>query len=249
MGFNDYLAVLMFVLGFFLDFVEISVILLPLLIPPLILMGHDPIWLAVLAGDALIVLAFETLADAAASAPERLPGLLRTLGGSVGLPSGICAGQAWECEPNGVPLDKYEQLKTGSLFAAATVIGAEAAGRDGTAWRTLGAKLGEAYQVADDIRDVYADADEPENFYVEKILDGATVEEQLALVQYAASDLERRMNDRVLDLVREADLKPREGALFLEQYRRAFQEYTYVSRDPGAGKKAPVRGKRIRRRQ
>ena len=37
-----------FVLGFCLDFVEISVILLPLLIPPLILMGHDPIWLAVL---------------------------------------------------------------------------------------------------------------------------------------------------------------------------------------------------------
>lgn len=37
-----------FVLGFFLDFVEIAVILLPLLIPPLILMGHDPVWLAVL---------------------------------------------------------------------------------------------------------------------------------------------------------------------------------------------------------
>ena len=34
-----------FVLGFFLDFVEISVILLPVLIPPLILMGIDPIWL------------------------------------------------------------------------------------------------------------------------------------------------------------------------------------------------------------
>ncbi|KPQ08353.1 MAG: TRAP-type mannitol/chloroaromatic compound transport system, large permease component [Rhodobacteraceae bacterium HLUCCA12] len=40
--------VFVFILGFFLDFVEISVILLPLLIPPLILMGHDPIWLAVL---------------------------------------------------------------------------------------------------------------------------------------------------------------------------------------------------------
>ncbi|MFN3276562.1 MAG: TRAP transporter large permease subunit [Paracoccus sp. (in: a-proteobacteria)] len=37
-----------FVLGFFLDFVEIAVILLPLLVPPLIVMGHDPIWLAVL---------------------------------------------------------------------------------------------------------------------------------------------------------------------------------------------------------
>ncbi|WP_026988324.1 TRAP transporter large permease [Fodinicurvata fenggangensis] len=39
---------LVFVLGFFLDFVEISVILLPLLAPPLILLGHDPIWLSVL---------------------------------------------------------------------------------------------------------------------------------------------------------------------------------------------------------
>lgn len=37
-----------FVLGFVLDFVEISVILLPLLVPPLILMGHDPIWLGIL---------------------------------------------------------------------------------------------------------------------------------------------------------------------------------------------------------
>lgn len=39
---------LIFVLGFFLDFVEITVILLPLIAPALILMGHDPMWLAVL---------------------------------------------------------------------------------------------------------------------------------------------------------------------------------------------------------
>ncbi len=39
---------LIFVLGFFLDFVEITVILLPLVAPVLILMGHDPVWLAVL---------------------------------------------------------------------------------------------------------------------------------------------------------------------------------------------------------
>jgi len=37
-----------FVLGFFLDFVEISVIVLPLIAPTLIVMGHDPIWLGVL---------------------------------------------------------------------------------------------------------------------------------------------------------------------------------------------------------
>ena len=39
---------LIFVLGFFLDFVEITVILLPLIAPVLIAMGHDPVWLAIL---------------------------------------------------------------------------------------------------------------------------------------------------------------------------------------------------------
>jgi len=37
-----------FVLGFFLDFVEISIIILPLTVPLLLSMGLDPIWLAVL---------------------------------------------------------------------------------------------------------------------------------------------------------------------------------------------------------
>ncbi|SLN54836.1 Sialic acid TRAP transporter permease protein SiaT [Pseudoruegeria aquimaris] len=39
---------LVFLLGCFLDFVEISVILLPLVAPVLILMGHDPLWLGIL---------------------------------------------------------------------------------------------------------------------------------------------------------------------------------------------------------
>lgn len=40
--------IFIFVLGFFLDFVEISVIVLPLVTPTLIVMGHDPIWLGIL---------------------------------------------------------------------------------------------------------------------------------------------------------------------------------------------------------
>ena len=40
--------IFIFFLGFFLDFVEISVIVLPLVTPTLILLGHDPIWLGVL---------------------------------------------------------------------------------------------------------------------------------------------------------------------------------------------------------
>lgn len=113
--------------------------------------------LAVLAGDALIVLAFRAVTQGAAGCVERLPEVLRWLDESVGPPSGIVAGQAWECEPS-ADLDAYQRAKTGSLFAAATAGGAAAAGADGRLWWALGDYLGLAYQVADDIRDVIADS-------------------------------------------------------------------------------------------
>lgn len=112
--------------------------------------------LAVLAGDALIVLAFQTLGANAARSPQRLAPLLATIAAGVGTPVGIVAGQAWECEPR-VSLVDYQRAKTGALFAAATMAGAQAAGADAQPWRALGERLGEAYQAADDIRDVAGD--------------------------------------------------------------------------------------------
>jgi geranylgeranyl diphosphate synthase type II len=91
--------------------------------------------------------------------PERLASLLLTISRSVGMPNGIIAGQAWECEDE-IDLAQYQQQKTGSLFSAATVAGAAAAGVEPEAWRLLGERLGEAYQVADDIKDMEADEEE-----------------------------------------------------------------------------------------
>lgn len=115
--------------------------------------------LAVLTGDALIVLAFETLAHGCANHPERLAPLTLILAQGVGMPSGIAAGQAWECEPH-VDLRAYQRAKTGALFAAATMAGAAGAGADPKPWRALGERLGEAYQVADDLRDATSSAEE-----------------------------------------------------------------------------------------
>lgn len=112
--------------------------------------------IAVLTGDALIVLGFQHLGASATQSPQRLPRLLATLAAGVGMPFGIAAGQAWECESRTVLRD-YQRAKTGALFAAATAAGAEAAGEDAGRWRALGEWLGEAYQVADDLRDVLAD--------------------------------------------------------------------------------------------
>lgn len=115
--------------------------------------------LAVLAGDALIVLAFENLAEKAADYPKRLVALLKIVSRAVGMPMGICAGQAWECEPRVVVSD-YHRAKTGALFIAACAAGAQAAGADPAPWERVGERLGEAYQVADDLRDALCDAAE-----------------------------------------------------------------------------------------
>jgi len=108
--------------------------------------------LAVLAGDALIVLAFETLAVGCGRAPRHLPGLLRLLARGAGMPGGIVAGQGWESE-TAIDLATYHCAKTSSLFQTAAAAGALCAGADPRAWGVFGERLGDAYQAADDIRD------------------------------------------------------------------------------------------------
>ena len=90
---------------------------------------------------------------------SRLGLLTMIVSRSVGLPHGIVAGQAWECESD-IDVAHYHRAKTGALFAAATMAGAAAAGADINPWRPVGELIGEAYQTADDIRDAIADADE-----------------------------------------------------------------------------------------
>ncbi len=114
--------------------------------------------LAVLAGDALVVLAFAVLGRGAVRQPQVLPAMMQALSARVGTPTGVIGGQAWECE-DWVALPDYQRAKTGSLFAAATEMGAMSAGDDPLRWRALGECLGEAYQVADDIRDVAGDVE------------------------------------------------------------------------------------------
>ncbi|WP_300584343.1 polyprenyl synthetase family protein [Marivita sp.] len=114
--------------------------------------------LAVLTGDSLIILAFEVLAMAAEHSPDRAVRLIRILSRQSGMPFGICAGQGWESEAK-IDLSAYHQSKTGALFIAATQMGAIAAGQDEEPWFELGARIGEAFQVADDLRDALYDSE------------------------------------------------------------------------------------------
>lgn len=153
--------------------------------------------LAVLAGDALIVLGFEWLA----LRTERVAQLSGILARCVGGPSGICAGQAWECEPS-VDIVRYQRAKTGALFAACTMGGAASQGYEPFGWQKLGFAIGEAFQVADDLRDVAGSAEDlgkpvhqdaanhAPNFVAELGFDGAMAhfEELLAAARNAIPD-------------------------------------------------------------
>lgn len=112
--------------------------------------------LAVLAGDGLIVLAFEALANAPGAAATRVF-LLRRLAAAAGVPGGLVAGQGWESEQT-VPLAAYHRAKTASLFTLAAALGAAAVGAPAEPWEALGMRLGEAYQIADDLRDATLDS-------------------------------------------------------------------------------------------
>jgi geranylgeranyl diphosphate synthase type II len=114
---------------------------------------------AVLVGDSLISNAFGVIAESAQKDAVRAVRLISLLSRYSGFPNGICAGQAWEAEDS-VDLTAYHQSKTGALFIAATQMGAASAGHDPEPWFELGARIGEAFQVADDLLDVLCSEDE-----------------------------------------------------------------------------------------
>jgi geranylgeranyl diphosphate synthase type II len=113
--------------------------------------------LAVLVGDALIVMAFDALTEASNLGTPAGRAVMRTISRAVGVSGGIVAGQAWECERD-VDLSLYHRLKTGALFVAATTIGPLCAGQAPQPWRIVGDRLGEAYQIADDLSDKLSSA-------------------------------------------------------------------------------------------
>jgi geranylgeranyl diphosphate synthase type II len=112
--------------------------------------------IAILVGDALIVMAFRTVAPHIPANPEKCAAILVALSGAAGAPAGIAAGQAWESEPS-VDLAAYHHAKTAALFEAAAAGGAIAGGAEPAAWRATGGLLGEAYQIADDLADALGD--------------------------------------------------------------------------------------------
>ncbi len=122
---------------------------------------------AILAGDALQVMAFEILATDEAMVPQAAQRLtiLRILAEASG-PAGMAGGQAMDLAATGRPLslrdlETMHNLKTGALIRASVMMAAHSADDPDpevlAALDTFGATIGLAFQIQDDILDVEGD--------------------------------------------------------------------------------------------
>ncbi|HKY33584.1 MAG TPA: farnesyl diphosphate synthase [Candidatus Polarisedimenticolia bacterium] len=121
---------------------------------------------AILAGDALLNLAYETLLALDAPAGTRLRAA-GEIASAVGL-RGMIAGQVLDLEAEGSPaeaaaLHRLHSLKTGALITASCRVGGILAGASAASLRSLtayGQRLGLAFQIVDDILDVEGSSQE-----------------------------------------------------------------------------------------
>jgi arginine decarboxylase len=75
---------------------------------------------------------------------------------------------------------------------------------------------------------VYASADEPDNFWIEETIQGITVRDMLADVQYFPHDLDRRMSELIKRKIEAGVVKPNQGMRMLDDYNRVFEQNTYL---------------------
>jgi arginine decarboxylase len=76
---------------------------------------------------------------------------------------------------------------------------------------------------------VFLDPDEPAGYYVEEIIEGNTIVQCLASVQYDENELKRQMKAQMDEAIKSDRMKPSEAMRLLDDYERGLKEYTYLS--------------------
>lgn len=122
---------------------------------------------AILAGDALLTLAFKTVAEDDELSATKRALLISEIAGAAGTPAGMVAGQAYDLEAESrnvaaAELEQIHRLKTGALITAAARCGAiiaDASTAVLAAVTDYAGQLGLLFQITDDLLDVTATAE------------------------------------------------------------------------------------------
>ncbi len=76
---------------------------------------------------------------------------------------------------------------------------------------------------------VFLEPDEPAGYYIEEIIEGNTIVQALAAVQYDENELKRQMKAQMDDAIKSDRMKPSEAMRLLDEYERGLKAYTYLS--------------------
>ena len=76
---------------------------------------------------------------------------------------------------------------------------------------------------------VFLEPDEPTGYYIEEIIEGNTIVQTLAAVQYDENEIKRLMKVQVDEAIKSDRMKPSEGMRLLDDYERGLKDYTYLT--------------------
>jgi arginine decarboxylase len=76
---------------------------------------------------------------------------------------------------------------------------------------------------------VFLEPDEPAGYYIEEIIEGNTIVQTLAAVQYDENELKRQMKAQMDEAIKSDRMKPSEAMRLLDDYERGLKAYTYLS--------------------
>jgi arginine decarboxylase len=76
---------------------------------------------------------------------------------------------------------------------------------------------------------VFLEPDEPSGYYIEEIIEGNTIIQSLAAVQYDENELKRQMKAQMDEAIKSDRMKPSEAMRLLDEYEKGLKAYTYLS--------------------
>ena len=75
---------------------------------------------------------------------------------------------------------------------------------------------------------VFADDEDPEDFYIEEYIPGETIAKVLSRVQYEPSDLFRRVKNELDQRIKDGTIRPKDGVSLADFYEAVMKGYTYL---------------------
>jgi arginine decarboxylase len=75
---------------------------------------------------------------------------------------------------------------------------------------------------------VFADDEDPEDFYIEEYIPGETIAKVLSRVQYEPSDLARRVKNELDQRIKDGTIRPKDGVSLSDFYETVMKGYTYL---------------------